>query len=170
MNWEVPVTTNEPGDKPVERAKQDFARATERLVETAKRHAASAITDLSDHVKASAHEASSAIASDVRQVSGALASGMREVKSELSLPQTVKDHPYAWIAGGVAFGAAGVLLLRGLVRSVVPRTVVKGVASGGLGGRLAMTAIDVAISYWLMRRQTRKTVEASVPPGPLALH
>ena len=170
MNWEVPVTTNEQQDgKPVERAKQDFARATEHLVETAKRHATSAITDLADHVKASAHGATTALAADVRQVTGAVASGMREVKSELSLPTTIKEHPYAWIAGGIAVGAAGLLLLRGFARSA-PRVVVKGAARGGLGGRLAMTALDVGISYWLMRRQTRKAREIPDPDVPLALH
>lgn len=169
MNWEVPVSNNdEKHVKPVERAKQDFARATERLVETAKRHATTAITDITDHVKASAHGATASLAADVRQVSAAVASGVREVKSELHLPQTVKDHPYAWIAGSVALGAAGLLMLRGVARAV-PRAVAK-TAGGGLGGRLAMTALDVGISYWLMRRQTRKAAEIAAPEGQVALH
>ncbi len=169
MNWEVPVASTDEKDKrPVEQAKQDFARATERLVEAAKRHATSAISDLTDHVKASTQGATASLAADVRQVSAAVASGVREVREEFKLPQTIKDHPYAWIAGGIAASAAGFLLLRGVARAL-PRTVAKG-AVGGIGGRLAMTAFDVGISYWMMRRQARRVAEVPELESPLALH
>lgn len=149
---------DEPNKKPVELAKQDFTLATDHLVEAAKRHAVSAIADLATQISASTHD-----------VSEAVASGLRNVKAELHLPKTVKEHPYAWVAGGVAVGAAGLLVLRGVARSL-PRPMVRGAVSGSLGGKLALTALELGFSYWLTRRQGKRALARVAEEGSVALH
>jgi len=159
------TTSNEHGKEPLASAKADMALAADQLVEVATRHATNAIAGLASQIRVSAHETSAAFSDDLHRLSEAVASGLRDVKAELTVPQSVKEHPYAWLAGGLAVGAAGLLVLRSFTRPA-PRSIARAGLSGGLGGKIALTALDVGLTMWLAKRQRNR---ASVTVSPTSV-
>lgn len=152
-------------------AKHDFSHAADRLVDTVKRQASDAISGLASQIVTSSHETSTAFSADVGRVSDAVASGLRTVKAELTVPKVVKEHPLAWVAGGLAVGAAGLILVKSFTRPPV-RPVARATVGSSLGGKLALTALDIGLSLWLARRSRQGDARGVRPSDSqaLALH
>jgi len=144
-------------------AKQEVFRATDHVVEVVKLRTGAAINDLTLQLKSSTHEITDSILEDVQRVSEAVVTGMRQLKTELKPPRVIREHPFASISGGLALGAAGVWLARRITHPARP--VAHVAAAGGLGGRLAVAALEIGLSLWLARRSRQTALIRSDVTG-----
>lgn len=140
-------------------AQQNLAVTVGRLVVTAKEQAVSAICDVAQQLRQSAQQTSESVALDIERVSNSIASGIRNIKGELSVPQSVKDHPGISLIAAVAISASAVVVVASLTRVASPIVARRGVR--GLGGALSMLALDVGISLWMSRLQAKKLSAAT---------
>ncbi len=162
----------DPVQQRVERAKDEFTLAADRVMDAIKEQAREVIVDLGATVRETAHETSTALSDDVIRMSGAVAKGLRNVKEEIQVPQSIREHPFAWVAGGLAFGAVGFTALRAMTARPARIAAVQAqqeerriVAKRGssVAKTLALAALDIGLNVWLSRRQQpRRGVLASL--------
>lgn len=150
----------------VDAAKQNLAATMERLVVTAKEQAVEAIDDVTHQLRQSLHDTSVSVATDIDRLSMSIACGIRNIKEEVSVPQAIKDHPAISLVAGLTVCAAAVVVLGSLARASNPsfaRTRMR-----GLGGTLALFAVDIGISLWTSRQQARQAL-GSTQLGQLSM-
>lgn len=152
----------DPVQQRVEKAKDEFSLAADRVLDAIKEQAREVIVDLGATVRETAHETSNALSDDVIRMSGAVAKGLRNVKEEIQVPQSIKEHPFAWMAGSLAVGAAGFTAFRAMTARPARLAAAQAqheerriVAQRGssVAKALALTALEIGISMWLSRRE-----------------
>jgi hypothetical protein len=141
---------NDSATESIETAKADFTASADHLIEAVKRQAGDVISDLAAHVRNTAHDTTLSLAGDVHLITDAVAAGLRDVKAELILPNSVKEHPWMWLAGGLAAGAVGLAVMRMMDSRSRTRS---GRHRSALAGKLAFTVLDVGLGMWVARRK-----------------